>query len=322
MITSTKTASLVGLVGITCEMTEEPATFDECLACAQRGAPGCPMIPSLIERIRDDIRPQDFAQQIALQNGADVGFSVTELIYCPRKHRLSNMYPFTEKPTNLYRMKLGSGVHVDLAQYSQGIRETRLTWKFQFMGHKVLITGSPDLIEARPDGWYITDYKLTGNPPRRRWVYVCTGCQAETVKEDRTFHCPNCGPLRRDNVDRVAFAPDAREGHVWQVNLYGLLIEKNTEKLATDHGLQDPGEVAGGQVVYLPADTPIRCNVRYDRDATLAFLKQKLSALVSPDLPPVLIGGWECDYCPVRAQCESLHGGPVGKAAETEETMD
>ena len=312
---ATKSPSLVGLVGFDCEVTGEPVSFDVCLACAREGAPGCPMTPALVERIRDDIRPQDFAQRLAEEHGADIGFSVTEVIYCPRKQRLSNQYPYNEKPSSLYRMKRGSGVHADLALYSGGIREARLHWKFLFGGRKVLLTGSPDLIETRPDGWYISDYKVTGNPPRRRWVYLCTGCQAETVKEERTFHCPNCGPLRRDHVDRLALLPEARDGHARQVNLYGLLIEKNAEKLATDHGLEDPGDIAGGQVVYLPHDLPVRCEVRYDRNATMAFLKERLNALLSLELPPVLIGGWECDYCPVRAHCEDLHGGPVGKAA-------
>ena len=48
---TTTTATQTGLVGFVCEVTEEPVTFDECLACAQRGAPGCPMIPSIVHNI-------------------------------------------------------------------------------------------------------------------------------------------------------------------------------------------------------------------------------------------------------------------------------
>ena len=47
----TTTATQTGLVGFLCEVTEEPVTFDECLACTQRGAPGCPMIPSIVHNI-------------------------------------------------------------------------------------------------------------------------------------------------------------------------------------------------------------------------------------------------------------------------------
>ena len=44
----TTTNTQIGLVGFLCEVTEEPVTFQECLACAQRGAPGCPMVPAII----------------------------------------------------------------------------------------------------------------------------------------------------------------------------------------------------------------------------------------------------------------------------------
>ena len=128
MVATTTSPSLVGLVGLSCEMTEEPVNFDDCLACAKNGAPGCSMTPALVERIRDGIRPHDFAQRMAEEREADFGLSVTELIYCPRKFRLSKTYPYIEKPTALYRMMRGSGVHADLAQYSEGIRETRLAW--------------------------------------------------------------------------------------------------------------------------------------------------------------------------------------------------
>lgn len=311
----TTTTTQTGLIGLLCEMTEEPVSFDECLACAGRGAPGCPMLPAIIERIRDGLRPPDYAQSMARTRGADFGVSVTELIYCPRAYWLERQHPYRERPRDLYRMLRGTGVHADLAHYSQGIREVTLTWKFQYQGRSILLAGSPDLIEARPQGWFITDYKVTGNPPRTRWVYLCSGCQAETLKEDKSFLCPNCGPLFRASVERVCLPPQARDGHVRQVNLYCLLVEKNAEQLALDHGLPDPGEPLGGQVAYLPHDVPLRCPVAYERPGTLAFLKERLSLLLAPSLPAPLSGGWECDYCAVRAVCEDLHGGPVGKAA-------
>ena len=316
----TTTATQVGLVGMLCEVTEEPVTFDECLACAQRGAPGCPMTPAVIERIRDSIRPANYAQAMAEARSADYGFSVTEVIYCPRQHRLQNQFTYWERPRDLYRMQRGTGVHTDLAQYSDGIKETTLTWKIKFQEKTVLLIGSPDLIEARPEGWYITDYKVTGNPPRKTRVSVCSGCEAEIFEDAKGGPvCPNCGPIFKSKVNRVTRPPQARDGHVRQINLYSLLVEKNAEKLAADHGLQDPGDVCGGQVVYLPKDVPLRCEVPIDRAGTLAFLQERLSALLGPDLPPVLIGGWQCDYCPVRSQCEELHGGPVGKAALEED---
>jgi hypothetical protein len=68
--------------------------------------------------------------------------------------------------------------------------------------------------------------------------------------------------------------------------------------------------------------------VALNRDTSLALLKSSLTALLSNSLPPVLDDAespphfadelWRCDYCPVRAHCEQLHGGPVGKAAIAE----
>ena len=51
-----------GLVGFLCEVTEEPVTFEECLACAQRGAPGCPMVPAIIHDIASSIRSSEIGR--------------------------------------------------------------------------------------------------------------------------------------------------------------------------------------------------------------------------------------------------------------------
>jgi hypothetical protein len=105
-----------------------------------------------------------------------------------------------------------------------------------------------------------------------------------------------------------------------QINLYALLIERNTNELAKKFSIADPGAVAGAQVVYLPGKLPIRCEVRLDHDAALAFLKQRMTDLLAEDLPPTVSDVdelWQCDYCPVRSTCEHLHGGPVGKAANS-----
>jgi hypothetical protein len=56
-------------------------------------------------------------------------------------------------------------------------------------------------------------------------------------------------------------------------------------------------------------------------DEARTLLKTRLALFETPELPPILEGEgvWECDYCPVRAACERLHGGPVGKDKQTEE---
>jgi CRISPR/Cas system-associated exonuclease Cas4 (RecB family) len=54
----------------------------------------------------------------------------------------------------------------------------------------------------------------------------------------------------------------------------------------------------------------MRCPVAYDREATMAFLKQSLKVLLSPNLPPILAeddeGKWECGFCPLAEVCASV----------------
>ncbi len=314
--------TLTGLAGLLCEVTEEPVTFDECIACAARGAPGCPMVPAVIHDIAGSIRDPEYAAKLAQQAGADIGFSVTELVGCPREYVLKRRYPYWEKPLSLYRMAFGSGYHASLADYPNGIKEQTLTWKFTFLEKTVLLIGTPDFIQHTPDGWYISDYKVTANPPFGHKVPICMHCDLELYKGDDGLMCPNCGPLspRSSAVSRIYRPPQARSSHALQVNLYALLIEKNAAVLEKKHGVKADG-LAGAQIVYLSPKVPVRCEVALDREATIAFLKARLNSLLTNDLPPVLDEEdelWRCDYCPVRTHCEQLHGGPVGKSSKEE----
>ncbi len=318
--TKSSASTKTGLVGLLCEVTEEPVTFDECLTCSQRGAPGCPMVPAVIHDISNSIRDPKYADKFAKQAGADVGFSVTELVGCPRQYVLKQQHPYWEKPSSLYRMAFGSGYHAALAGYPNGIKEQILAWKFTLQGKKVLLVGTPDLFYASPDGWHIVDYKVTANPPFGHKVAICTHCDLDLYKGDDGLTCPNCGPLnpRSSAVSRVYRSAQARSSHALQVNLYALLIEKNVEILEQEHSITANG-FAGAEIVYLSPKTPVRCDVALDREATIAFLKARLNSLLTNHLPPILDEVdelWRCDYCPVRSICEQLHGSQVGKVAE------
>jgi len=315
----TTTVTQTGLVGFVCEVTEEPVSFDECLACAQRGAPGCPMIPAAIHDIAGSIRDPEYANNLAHQAGAEIGFSATELLGCPRQYVLKKQHPYWEKPTSMYRMAFGTGYHAALAKYPGGIREQTLTWKFTFLGKPILLVGTPDTIEATPTGWHIVDYKVTANPPFGHKVPICVHCDLDLYKGDDGLMCPNCGALnpRSSAVARVYRPPQARSSHAQQVNLYALLVAKNAALLKEKHGVKAEG-FCGAQVVYLSPKTPVRCDIALEREGTLAFLKARLTTLLSGAMPPVLDELdelWRCDYCPVRTHCETLHGAPVGKAA-------
>jgi len=316
----TQIATQTGLVGFLCEVTDQPVSFQECLACARKGAPGCSMVPAVIHTATNSIRDPLYAQKLAEQAGAEVGFSVTELLSCARQTRLKAEVPYFEKPSALYRMNRGTGYHRLLSQYTDGIREETLSWKFTFRGTSISLVGTPDMIEATPNGWLITDYKVTGNAPFGRKVALCGKCEGETYKGEDGLTCRNCGSIlrSRSNITSVYRPPQARSSHVIQVNLYALLVEKNADHLARKLNVKNPNQFAGAQVVYFPDKVPVRCPVSLDRDGAMALLKVALSALISPELPPVLDVVdelWRCDYCPVRSVCEQIHGGPVGKVA-------
>jgi hypothetical protein len=291
-----------GFAGFICEVTGDQIAPDDCLACARKGAPGCPMFPAAIEAIINSMRPQDHAMRKAAQvGGADFAISVTELVYCPRKHILAQDYPYYERPSAYWRMLRGTGIHELLSKAGGPGVEQTLVWRFKFQGKTVALTGTPDLVEDTPDGARIVDYKFTDYAPRDKKILECPACQEEVSKD---LECPSCGKIGRSAVNRITIPAKPHGGHGRQVNLYGLLVEKVLGK-----------PVAEGQVIYL-TKTPVRINVPYERDATLAFVKERLAALLQDDLPPVVTNPdelWQCDYCPVRSQCEALHGGPVGK---------
>ena len=311
-----------GLAGFLCEVTAQPVAFKDCLNCAQHGAPGCPFHPAIISDIINGIRDPEYANQLAKQSGAEVGFSVTEIIGCPRQFALKKRFLYYEKVSAMYRMNFGSGVHAALSKYMPelGYRESTLTWKFQMGGKHILLTGTPDLFEYRDDGWHITDYKVTVNPPFGRKVPVCANCGADLrkIEEDR-FTCPTCGGSfgpRSQYFSRVYRPPQARSSHILQVNLYALLIEKNAAYLKVSHPVRD------AQIVYLGPKGPIRCEAALNRETAIAFLQFRLKSLLTNDLPPILDEVdelWRCDYCPVRAECEQAHGRPVGKASPADE---
>jgi hypothetical protein len=316
----TPTTTQTGLVGFTCEVTNQAVSFQECLACAQKGAAGCPMVPAAVHVAMNSIRDPQYAQKLAEQAGAEIGFSVTELLSCARQLRLKQENPYYEKPSSLYRMNRGTGYHGLLSEYPEGIREETLSWRFKFQGKSILLVGTPDLIELIPAGWLITDYKVTGHAPGGRKIMLCGKCEGETYTGEDGLTCRDCGSIFRSKSElrQVYRPPQPRSSHVMQVNLYALLIEKNADALASKLNAAKPGQFAGAQVVYFPDKAPVRCVATLDREATMAFLKSVLAALLSPDLPHLIDDAdelWRCDYCPVRSLCEEIHGAPVGKAA-------
>jgi predicted RNA-binding Zn-ribbon protein involved in translation (DUF1610 family)/CRISPR/Cas system-associated exonuclease Cas4 (RecB family) len=262
-----------------------------------------------VQAILAGIRPPDLANQLAAEHGAEIGFSVTELLHCPRRQLLEQDHTWYEKPEGLYRMTRGIAVHDYLSRGSGGLKECRLSWTFKFRGKIVTLTGMPDLVELRSEGLFVTDYKVTENPPRDKTTWTCSGCNTAVKKSGSKFLCPNCGEIARSAAYRTVETAQARSSHVMQINLYGLLIEKNLRQVVAVLGATGEPPVCGGEVLYLPPTLPMRCSVPYNRETTMAFLKESLKVLLSPDLPPVLAeedeGKWECGFCPLAEVCAS-----------------
>ena len=104
-LVSTQPVSPHGLAGFFCVVTGSPVAFADCLACAQSARnKGCPLTAPVVDVIMSGIRPPDLANRLAAEHGAEVGFSVTELLHCPRRQRLEEDHTWYEKPDGLYRM--------------------------------------------------------------------------------------------------------------------------------------------------------------------------------------------------------------------------
>lgn len=309
-----------GLSGFLCEVTGDPVAFADCLSCTQSAKnTGCPFPAAIVERIVSGIRPPDLADQVAAERGAQVGFSATELLHCPRRLRLEKVNTWYEKHSSMFRMMRGTAIHDYLGNSPGGLKNTRLAWTFKFLGQAITLSGMPDLVELRDDGLFITDYKVTERPPRDTDQWICSGCGAETTAKSRSgFLCPNCGQISKIAAYRIIEPAQARPSHAKQINLYCLLVEKNLPVVTAALGAAEEPPVFGGEVVYLPPALPLRCAIPYERETTLAFLKDRLRTLLAPDpstgsgyhLPPVLAEGdegrWECGYCSLCAACEAV----------------
>ena len=309
-----------GLRAFECEITGEEISMPDCLSCAQKGAPGCPAFPALVHQIVNDPRPHDFSQQLAREQGADFGISVTESIYCPRKFRLSMENNWTEKPTDFYARVMGTATHALLEGYDhQGIAEERMMVRFPFLGSEILFSGKPDLVTYDPKkGWLITDYKRSAWPPRPSYSYTCPTCGATildgiTDRRGLKFYCEACDDhLKRAQVTQIKHLPEAKSAHQMQINLLAMLLERNEEQygaiLKEKFGIQvDPTKppAFSGQIIYLGPSSVVRVPVDVDISLGRKFLGDRLRTILSAELPPAEpLESWECKYCKVKDACE------------------
>jgi CRISPR/Cas system-associated exonuclease Cas4 (RecB family) len=103
-------------------------------------------------------------------------------------------------------------------------------------------------------------------------------------------------------------SPRAYLRHVQQVSLYRLLLWEN--------GI----EVDSAEIIYQDMREQLRVPITLLPLADArALLETRLALHQQPTLPDILRDAseqWECNFCPVRATCEQLHGAPVGKGQD------
>ena len=325
-----------GFQGFVCELSGEHVAASECLACASAGAPGCRYgSPAIIAGIANNMRTPNFSLAAAQQKRTDVhfdfGFSATELLGCPRKKRLTQEYPWWDKPSSLYWAFRGNLMHAQAEAYGEinpyAVVEERLFWFLRFSGKVIGLSGAPDLLVYQPqqEGWLMVDYKTMKKVQPHLYRHICqaTGKIISDMPfrvRGKQMNCPHCEmkhPKDEIQIIQVDFQP--RGSHREQLQIYALLVEKNAAKLAATANARllaaglpasvpPDAPVTGAELVYMDMAGMIRTEVEiWSYDDRLAFLKEKLAAAITPEMPLALTDSsqtWQCNYCPVATTCE------------------
>ena len=348
----------VGFQGFICEMSGEKVSPDECLRCALKGAPGCDYgSPAMIAGIARNMRTPGFSARIAQENALrlpvgdqdtapggimpDFGFSATELLGCPRKYHLGQMYPWWDKPSKLYWAFRGQIMHERAEQYAAldpfAIVERRLFYYAKVHGRTVAVSGAPDLIRFNPlkEGWELVDYKTIKKiAPFYRHTCPYTGAVITEMPfpvNGKAITCYTCGekhPKREVRIEKIPFQP--RDSHTQQMQIYAHLVENVRDRLAAQANEQltrakqefrvpEDAPVVSAELHYMSMEKPKRVPVEiWPVEGRRDFISDRLSAMLRDDLPLILDDPrevWQCNYCPLRDVCEEEHGGKVGKDA-------
>ena len=322
-----------------CEATGEPVEPPECIHCALKGAlPGCEFTPAILHAIAENQRPPDYANEQAeaeFGKPVDVGVSVTELLGCPRKLRYMQREPWNDKPSSMYWAVRGDLFHRTVEMYGatekRVVSEQRLFWFFKYQGQVVGLSGQPDLVVQREKGWHILDYKTIKEVPTYTYRYTCslTGKHIYDVpfriRRGNRVNCPHCGEKHdQKDVEMQKLAAQPRGSHTAQIQLYAELVEKNAALLAGITGAPADLPIVSAEMVYMDMAKAKRVEVPiWDQTARRELLTRRLKVHLqaTPDILRNTDEVWQCDYCPVRGNCEKDFGGHVGKAMLEEQAI-
>ena len=272
-----------------------------CERCARAGArPGCQQSGPVIRGIVNGVRSEDF------------GLTVTTLLACPRKRRLMQETDYWLRPKDSWWSYRGQLMHGVSEQYAGDdpnlIAETRFTLAVRLEGiGSVNVSGQPDLVDG--ERGHLTDYKTTKRVPGPRRYYACPETNAVIqygYSRKKKLDCPHCGGEHPTAEAGRLSEARAYPHHVQQVNLYAYLLRANGIDIKT------------ADIIYMDMEQQLRLPVELlPAEQVAALLAERARLHSQPALPDILQEAetvWECNYCPVRAACEQLHGGPVGQA--------
>ncbi|MEA2008517.1 MAG: PD-(D/E)XK nuclease family protein [Chloroflexota bacterium] len=307
--------------GFICEVSKEPVSTEECLACARNGAPKkCDMTAPIVRGFINDKRPDNF------------GVSVTTALGCPRQWRLKIAYDYFTKPSHEWWLFRGTALHAAAEKYAEAegiLSETRMNFLVPLgermpktvndyvalAGDSVILTGKPDLVDV--ERGHILDFKTTKKVPLRHYAYTCP-ITGEVLREGKfparyDFTC-GCGETHSGKDIQSIGPPQAMSGHVWQLAIYSLMLEENGVEMYT------------GEIVYQSMDRQKRILIGSEKmnaakQEVQDYLVAALPLFTQAEIPaeadvPERVK-WMCEkYCPVAMECKSRPGAFVPVAEE------
>jgi CRISPR/Cas system-associated exonuclease Cas4 (RecB family) len=298
--------------GFICEISNEKIAPDDCLTCSHRrnvkGKNHCTFTPPIIRGIIENSQPRKLR-----------GYSVTELIGCPRRVVLKEREDYWLKPSSAYWAFRGSLTHSIIEQYHNG-KSDIIEQRFYAELGGMLVTGQPDMVYG--DDRHLVDYKTTKRVPKSQKRYVCPDC-GSILRENQwyarkgsTLTCSDCGAEHEaDTIEPTVLTPQPYDTHIQQINAYIWLLAQNDIQVDT------------AQVVYLDMSKPQPISIDvWPLKRTETYLRERISVMMERDAVGLPSGvwddpdmNWRCRYCAVVEQCEASRSSTVREDLSLEE---
>ena len=308
--------------GFICPVTQQPVTFEECLACAECGGlAGCHLSYPLLKGIARAQQPRNLGAELETVSGWQMPtLSVTELLGCPWQWQLQRDVDYYVKPEQAWWAFRGTLAHEIVARHAPP--GALVEQRFFYARGGLQLTGQPDLVHHA----VVYDYKSCQHLPQPVKTWACPQCGqvlhqtrpgVPALRKGSQVACPSCQRTYKVGTDLQALEspPVARDVHVQQVNLYAWLLAQ--------HNLP----VTAGELVYLDMQATVRIPLTlWPLEETEAFLDARIAAFQTgaPSCADA-DAAWRCDYCAVREHCTAwaecqatlaaLADAPVAEAA-------